>query len=470
MKEIMKALRPVKKRIRRNRLIRGAAAGLAAGLCAAALLQIPAFFMPVPDRGLWALAAAAAGVLLAAAWSVLRPVSDRTAADAADGCGLEERTVTALEGGEGEIRRLQRADALSALAALDVKKIRPGSVKKFLAAALGCGLLLGTMLLVPNAQDGKAAEQKAFRRILREGTEAVEQAAEEDGKDLAEDERTELRRITGDLKRDLEQSRDEADALVALDRAGKRLEQFRQKTAGDVSAAMKGTSGETPENTSEGGGEKKGNGEEQEAAGKGSGAQGTGEQGAGEQTGSSANGAQKTQSAVAALKAQMTPSAQQTGQAGNASGTPQERREGGNSGGSGGNGGMPGGTQAGSGAGEGSTNQEQKGGGQSGGTHSQGTRDPKLRETAYETIYDPERTAVSLRDETTHQNRLGEEGSQQLETGPGKGALGGDVPWGEALKDYEETEARAADRGNLTTRERQWVTDYFRILAEQSPE
>ena len=50
MKEILRALGPVKRRIRRNRLLSGAAAGLAAGLGAAVLLRIVSFFVPLQDR------------------------------------------------------------------------------------------------------------------------------------------------------------------------------------------------------------------------------------------------------------------------------------------------------------------------------------------------------------------------------------------------------------------------------------
>ena len=67
----------------------------------------------------------------------------------------------------------------------------------------------------------------------------------------------------------------------------------------------------------------------------------------------------------------------------------------------------------------------------------------------------------------TEQNRLGDEDSVQIETGPGRGSTDGDVPWGEALQDYAETEARAADRENLTVKERQWVDEYYRLLTEQ---
>ena len=121
---LKRALRPVKTRVRRNRFLRGAAAGLAAGLAAAVLLQAAAFFTPVPDRGLWAVAVAAAAALLTALGNALRPVKNETAAKAADACGLKERVITALEGGDEPIRQLQRSDACRALDSLDVKQIR----------------------------------------------------------------------------------------------------------------------------------------------------------------------------------------------------------------------------------------------------------------------------------------------------------------------------------------------------------
>ena len=45
--ELLKALRPVKRRVRRNRLLRGAAWGLAAGLGAALIVRIIALLTPV---------------------------------------------------------------------------------------------------------------------------------------------------------------------------------------------------------------------------------------------------------------------------------------------------------------------------------------------------------------------------------------------------------------------------------------
>ena len=125
------------------------------------------------------------------------------------------------------------------------------------------------------------------------------------------------------------------------------------------------------------------------------------------------------------------------------------------------------GNQAANGAGEGTTNLEQGGGGKLPGGLAKGNRDPKYKETQYETIYDPERTELDVRDEMTNQNRLGNEESLQAETGPGKGSLGGSVPWDEVFREYEETETRSAERENLTTKERQWVKDYYSLLTDQ---
>ena len=466
MKEVLKALRPVKHRIRRNRFLRGAAAGLAAGLAAAVILQAAAFFVPVPDRGLWAAAAAAAVMLLTALGNAARPVKDMTAAQAADACGLKERTVTALEGGDEPIRQLQRQDARRALEALNVKQIRPGSVKKALLAAMGCAVLLGTLLLIPNAQDTEAAARKALNRTLQEGRKTIEQAAEDDEERLPDEKKSELRKITADLNRELGESRDAADALVALDKAEQRLEQMRQETAGDKTDGS-GASGEAGSGEKTGNAEGKGEGENAGQAVDGQ---------AGTASSASAGTAAQLQTleALTALKGAVNPSLQAgngiqgiegkngtpVGQAGTGTGNGQTGQNGAGSGKN------PGG-KTGGGAGEGTTNEEQQGDGNSSSGIVKGNRDPRYKEVQYETIYDPEHIDKDKQDVMTEQFRTSDEGSAQIETGPGRGNLNGDVPWGEALQEYADTEARAADRENLTTQERQWVNDYYKLLTEQ---
>ncbi len=461
----------MKTRIRRNRLLRGAAAGLAAGLGAAILLQAVSFFLPIPDRGLWAAGLAAAVMMLTALGNALRPVKNRTAAEAADACGLKERTITALEGTEDDpVRQLQRQDACEALRKLDVKMIRPGSVKKALFTALGCAVMLGILLMVPSPQDSEAAAQKALSRTLREGREAIAQAAEEDEAGLTDEEKSELRKITADLNRELGESRDAADALVALDKAEQRLEQFRKQTAGEAGEAMNAAAGSTGTDearTGQNGQDGSDAAANAEAGAEGSGATaqaGDGQQGS-TSAGMKASASQmQTLAALAALQNAVNPSA--SGMSGQAGMMGAQGQQGSQSGA--GQGGQPGGKRAGNGAGEGTTNEDQSGSGQKGGgEHAPGSRSPRFKEAEYETIYDPEHIDKARQDVQTEQFRLGDEDSLQLETGPGKGSVSGDVPWSDALQEYADTEARSADRENLTVQERQWVNSYFSLLTEQ---
>ena len=463
--EFRKALRPVKRRIRRNRLLRGSAAGLAAGLSAAAGLQAVSFFVPVPDKWLWSAGISAAAVLITAAGNALRPVKDMAAAEAADACGLEERAVTALEtaGGDTPACRLLHADACDALGKLDVRKIRPGSAGKALLAALCCAVLSGALLLIPNGQDAEADRQRVLNKTLREGREAITRATEEDEETLPGEKKSELRKITEELNRELGESRDAADALVALDKAEQRLEQMREQTAGDAAAA--------DGRTGEGGDGKDGKGgtaEEKQSAGTAAQTGQAGQEGAADSTVNPSQAQMKTLQALNALKSAVNPSAvRMQSYTGLALTGAQGMQNGPGSDGAAGIGGQNTGQQAGSGAGEGSTNEEQEGGGSHSGVHVQGNREPKYKETEYETIYDPEHIDKAVQDTATEEKRLSDEGSVQIGTGPGRGNAEGDVPWGEALQEYAETEARAAERENLTTREREWVNEYYRLLTEQ---
>ncbi len=485
--EFSRALRPVKARLRRNRFLRGLAFGLLAGLAAALAVRILSLWIPMERKWLWALLPVPACALLCALFGALRPVRASAAAEAADAAGLRERTVTALENAEKdtEICRLQRADACAALRSLDVKRIRPASVKKVLLASLGCFALLAALLFIRVPADSAAEARAALRQTLREGSEQVAKAAEKDGESLTREERAELRRLAEDLERDLSGSRDEADALVALDRAEQRLEQLRAQTAGEAASASVSQAG----GSGPGEGNSPGSGENPQSDGQSS-ANGQNTNGT---SGSAVGKAPNTASALSSLKSAVNPSqaktsgqsangnsgkagkSGQTGKSGNSGNSGNSGTASGQSGqsgsqgsgqGAGGAGGQ--GKQSGGGAGEGSTNLEQEGGGNGSGTHASGSRDPRYKEEQYETIYDPERAEAAFRDEATNQNRLGDDGSVQIETGPGKGRLGGDVPWGSVLGEYAETETRSAERENLTGQERQWVEEYYRLLTEQN--
>ena len=234
MNEVLKALKPVVRRIRRNRLARGAAAGLAIGAVLALAVQAGSFFVWIEGKA-WIMAGCVCLCALAGAGNALRPVSPREAAKAADGCGLKERVTTALEvSGKGPMDALLQRDACDRLKELDPGRIVSDGVKKPLLTALACTLLAAGLFVLPNVPEKAASELDALRARMMEGAEKVAEAAgkEEDG--LNEEEKSELRRLTADLKKELGECRERTDAMVTLDRAAQRLEQMRNKLGGDA--------------------------------------------------------------------------------------------------------------------------------------------------------------------------------------------------------------------------------------------
>ena len=550
MNELLKALGPVRSRLRLRRFVSGAGWGFAGGALAALILLAVTSFVPLANRWWIAGACVAGGTLLAAASNALRPVSPLEAARAADACGLRERAVTALELAEtaaqlqaphptatgrpetasvapapqagvsrpeADITLLQRRDACERLQALDARQIRPAFPKRrLLAGALLLALCAATLLL-PGGGDRAVAARQALETKTAAMAKAAEEAEKADEAGLTEKEKAELRKLTADLKRDLTASRDEADVLVAVDKAEQQLQKLRQeqaqeKTAGDAMSAMNALSqamqsagmdaaadalaealasgdaaamskalsdlsAEDLQKLSESlTGEAKALAEAmaqtaqqgelsearmqalQQAAQS---AQSAGSMSAAQQataqSASSMSAAQQAtalQQALAGMKASLGAGQSQ-----------QSASQASMSGAGAGSGNNPG--QSGGGAGTGSTNEEQKGG--SGGKNSggsKGTNPAEFKQTEYETIYDPEKVDVAARDVMTNQQSLGKD-SVQIETGPGKGSLEGNVPVSQVVGEYADQEVKAAESANLTREQKQWVDEYFRKLTEE---
>ena len=519
MNELLKALGPVRSRLRLRRFVSGAGWGFAGGALAALILLAVTSFVPLANRWWIAGACVAGGTLLAAASNALRPVSPLEAARAADACGLRERAVTALELAEAEkstpapqagvsrpeadITLLQRRDACERLQALDARQIRPAFPKRrLLAGALLLALCAATLLL-PGGGDRAVAARQALETKTAAMAKAAEEAEKADEAGLTEKEKAELRKLTADLKRDLTASRDEADALVAVDKAEQQLqklraEQAQEKTAGDAMSAMNALSqamqsagmdaaadalaealasgdaaamskalsdlsAEDLQKLSESlTGEAKAlaeamaqtaqQGELSEARMQALQQAAQSAQSAGSM--SAAQQATALQQALAGMKASLGAGQSQ-----------QSASQASMSGAGAGSGNNPG--QSGGGAGTGSTNEEQKGG--SGGRKSggsKGTNPAEFKQTEYETIYDPEKVDVAARDVMTNQQSLGKD-SVQIETGPGKGSLEGNVPVSQVVGEYAEQEVKAAESANLTREQKQWVDEYFRKLTEE---
>ena len=485
MKELLRALAPVKRRIRLGRGITGAAAGFAAGAAAALVLLAVTAFVPLENRWWIAGIMVAGGILAGAAVNALRRVRNMDAARAADACGLKERVVTALELGEREENEkdrppvlLQRQDAVEHLRALDVRQIRLPMPKRLLITGAALAVLCAGTLGIPGDGDRMVAERQALREKTAVMAKQIDEAEAAEEKGLTEKEKAELRKLTDELKRELDDSRDSVDALVALDKAEQRLEELRQKTAGDAMQEMadalrnagldaaaqaleSGDAAAMQANLSELFAAEL----QQMAEGLSAEAKELAEQlaqmaEAGEMSeaelqammAAAQNGSDALQQALNAMKAMM-----------GGSGSSQ-----GNQGGQGGSGAGAGNEgKAGGGAGTGTTNEEQKGGGSGSGQQAaQGSRPAEYKEAQYETIYDPEKVDAATRDVSTEQNAQGKD-SVQIETGPGKGSVQGDVPFREVVGEYAQTEVQAAESAHLTREQKEWVDEYFRRLTEE---
>ena len=483
MKELIRALGPVRRRIRLGRGLRGGCLGLLAGAALCLALNAAAFLLPLPGRARLLppllLLPAGAGALACALW----PVGPGRAARAADAAGLMERAQTALSLQEDSpMTRLQRADALRALRELNPRQVPLPRLGRWL----------------PNPQAAAVQRIEDFQRRMEQAEAQLQQAAEKAADPLSPSEREELRRLLDELRRETGRARDPLDALLALDAGEKRLEQLQDAWAAQNLAALSQAlaqaglnapaaaleAGEQEALTQALSGldasalEQAGEGQAQpvqaalsaaaQALAQGQTAQAaqalSGAQAASGQQQSALENARQAldalRSALQGGQSAMRASGQssQAGQAGQ-SGQSSQNGQNGQSGQSGAEGpaqGQPGG------AGQGASNQAQGSaqGGQQGG---RGSREPRYREEQFEEIYDPTRlsageTALSAA------GQRGEGESTQMQLGPGAGSAEGYVPYNRVLGEYAEAAAQAADSQALSAQAKKWVDDYFAAL------
>ena len=125
--------------------------------------------------------------------------------------GLNQRPASGGQPGScprrGSLRPVaaQRQDACEHLQALDARKIRLQAPKKRLLAAAALLVLCAGTLLIPGGGDRIVSERKILQEKTARMAEEIDEAeaAEEAGK--TEKEKAELRKLTADLKRELEE-------------------------------------------------------------------------------------------------------------------------------------------------------------------------------------------------------------------------------------------------------------------------
>ena len=485
--ELHRALAPVRRRLRLARGIRGAAWGLLAGGCACLGVMILSFFTPLPGRerlqGLLLCACGLAPGLAALAW----PLPEKRAAQAADACGLQERALTAvsLRGRQDAMSLLQRQDACRALQALNVRRVPLRAPGKALAGCAGALLLAAALLLVPNSQAGEAARMESFARGMEEAAQTAQEAQEALESRLSQEEAQQLRKLLGDLSRELRQAKDSREAYLALNEAQERLESLRDSIRSSVPEALAGAGLESLAKALESGEEQALQAAAQalmENAGESAQAleaAAAGLSGADAQALQSAASAlaegnlSALQSALSSLSAAQLAQAMQKAQAllsqlrfaAGASGaqTAQGQEQGQGQGASSGMGQGEG--EGAAGAGRGHTNEDQGYTEDTGRQRGEGQAAPEYREADYEAIYDP--TRLDAADTPVQESGArGEGDSLQMQTGPGLGAADGSVPYRTVAREYRQAAVQAMSGLSLPAREQEWVDDYFAAITE----
>lgn len=496
---MIKAMKPVRRRIRALRGVQGIFLGALVGAAVCVAVLIVSFLTPIEGISRVLIPLAAGCPLLGGLLGLLWPISAMTAARRADACGLKERTLTALlyKDDDSPMARLQRQDAEAMLYALPVKAAMPVRLKRQVwIPAASLALVACALLLIPNPQHDVLRARARERLVLSAQADEIEEAAEKLAQeDMTEEERRELRRITGEMAADLRKADNKREALEALDKQQNEMDELRrqmqQRAAGEMASALSSQPGlKGLAQAMESGGES----EMQEALSAVEEAMQTaeGQKSLGEQLSEAAaampaGAAQQalSNSAAAAIMGNPLEATQALAStcnnAGSAAGTGANldalmrmARAGAaqagssvsatqGSGGSGSDGNS--GAGGGGGAGRGSTNQDagyREGSGRERGTGS-GAMEDKVG--AYERIYDPTRIGGD-NEASMVEGTEGNQDIQQIQLGPGAGDVNGTVPYNQVIGEYRQAAAQAMRQGALPATLQDFVNRYFDALID----
>lgn len=486
MREIKRALAPVKRRMRAQRALAwGAWGALAAGACVVGL-RIASFARMFETMWIWAACAAAGLTGFAAFAGAVWPITELAAAKRADSLGLMARaqTAVALEGEESSMAQMQREDALASLRALEPRRAMKLFVPKIAwIGVLACAAAVGLSFLIPNPQDARIRERNEFRAEMTAQADRIDKGAE--ALDEEKPDTPETRRLLGELSQALRRAEDARDALEAVDEAERRLLAMQQRTAGDALNALNGAGlnalaqalGNEDRQTAQDALEAQENAaaaldQAAQTAGDASAADALSSAAASMQAGDVSQAAQQLMNAASGQTSATAQAMALAGMVRNATASAGMQTTGGGQGqgdqsgqGSGGGNGVSQsqGKGNGGGAGLGSSNQDGGTGANSKPGNMQGNADPSKKTGAYETIYDPTRLGGSG-EAVSETGEMGEGTISEAQIGAGLGTIDGSVPYGQALPEYERQAVEAVQNAALPEYARQWVTDYFRAL------
>ena len=202
----------------------------AIGFALAAGMHLLACLVPWYGVSEWAAGILAAGALMALLISICKLPSKERAARTIDACGLQERTLTALElcGRDDLFARLQKADALEHLGKISFHKQLPLAVsRKELTALVAFAFFMVLCMCIPTASKETALSRHQLSMQIAQQVKQVEKAGEKlaENEDLSQEEAASLEALLEEIRKELSEAGNEEELGKALERAGLKLQQ-----------------------------------------------------------------------------------------------------------------------------------------------------------------------------------------------------------------------------------------------------
>ncbi len=479
MTSLEKALKPYAARLRLERTAKWTFIGLLAGACAALCIRAASYIWAMPDALALCAAVFAAAPVLFALIARLFPLNAARVAREVDSRGLEARAQTALMLKESvtPMALLQREDTLERLESEDPRTIIPIKPPRWpLIGVLACAAVFGLSFAIANPQTEALIAKAAYKAEMDKQAELVEDKA----RALSEEDpqTPDVRKILGDLARDIRASEETKESLLAIDDTEKKLQSLRDAAADDARKAMNANGlGELAQALDSGDMDKaremlenlsKADGAEQlkAAAGSTSNAAASAAMQSAMDSLNSGNSSQAAQMLQSALSGQSSSCSQASSTCSSLrtaiAQTGASKQQGTAGAGQSANSGK---TGAGAGASLGSSDKDAGYIGNQVKQKSNGKADPTFKLAEYEPVYDPTR----LNSNGVQTNERGKQGAGEVsetDAGIGVGSADGMVPYNEIIAEYSEQAVEAAQTGELPSYAQEWVEEYFRMLSE----
>lgn len=231
IRDIMRKLKPLRRRMHVNTGLRCFMACLCAGGVTATVLAFASLWVPVPFllRSILYVyfASAAVGIII----SVISAPGTKNLIETADALGLKERLATAwqLRGEESVIARLQRQDAIMMVSTADFRSLYPIRFPAKLALVLVISLILtSSAFMLPTYARDSAKKIEKLQNVVDEQLEKLEKVQDEikNNNNMKEAELEKIMEEAARLAEDLKKARTEEEALKAVSRAENELERL----------------------------------------------------------------------------------------------------------------------------------------------------------------------------------------------------------------------------------------------------